>query len=268
MDKQRLVIVGIGAAIAVVVGLGYLFGIQPQLGAASAASAQAASIAASNRTSQAALDKLERDYANRGEFSGRLAELQRSVPSTPSLDSLLADIRGLAVSTGTTISQFDPGEAVSYVPPAAPAAAAAPSPAASGSSGATPAPTPTAAAPAAPQAPKTTTNPLINAGNFVAIPVKIGVKGTTDGAIAFLGGLQHGDRLVLVTGFSGGEEQSEGPAGANAGATPGGASYSIDALVYVLAPAVAPTPSPAPSAAPSTTPAPTPTPTTSATPAK
>ena len=249
MDKKRLLMIAVGFSVVVVLGLGYLLGIQPQLSAAAAASAQASSITAANATSQAALDKLEKDYANLDQFSGKLTDLQRSVPSSPSMDTLLADLRALAASTGTTISAFDDGEAVAYVPPVDTAAV---TPPADGGKSApatsTPTPAPTAAAPVAPVAPRTTTNPLINASNFIAIPVKIGVKGTTEGAIAFLGGLQHGDRLVLVTGFSGTEDTGSG-SGAGASAAPGaapagGATYSIDALVYVLASSTKPTASP------------------------
>lgn len=277
MDKQRLVIAGVGLAIALVIGLGYLFGIQPQLGAVSAASDQAASIAASNQASQAALAKLKKDYANVDQFSGQLTALQRSIPSSPSLDAFLDDLHALAASTGETISGFNPGQAVAYVPPTAPASSA---PAASsnsaGSSSSTPTPAPTVAAPTTPQAPQVATNPLINASNFTAVPVKIEVKGTTAGAIAFLGALQRGDRLVLVTGFTGGEDDATATGSAGAGAasgSAGGATYSIDGLVYVLttAPHPAPTPAPSPSAdsstpTPSATPSagrstPTPTPT-------
>lgn len=239
MDKQRLVIAGVGVAILVVLGLGFVFGVQPQLSAASAASDQAATIQANNQTSEAQLAKLKQDYSNIDQFSGQLSDLKRSIPASPSLDELLADLRSLAASTGTTISGFNPGQAVAYTPPAAPVTAA---PTAGSTASPSPTPTPTAAAPAKPQAPKTTTNSLITASNFVAIPLTISVTGTTDGAIAFLGALQHGSRLVLVTGFSGSEDKSGGASGAAAS----GATWTINGLVYVLSgaqPAATPTPS-------------------------
>lgn len=263
MDRQRLVIAGVGLAIALVIVLGYLFGIQPQLGAVSAASDQTASIAAANQASQATLDQLKKDYANRSQFAGQLAALQRSIPSSPDLDAFLVEVNALAQLTGVTISGVAPGQAVAYIPPAAPASAA---PAASSSSGSssTPTPTPTAAAPSAPQAPRAATNPLINASNFIAFPVKISIKGSTGAAIVFLGALQRGDRLALVTGFSGSEDAATatGPAGAGAATSAGSAdtaTYSVDALVYVLATPAHPTPTPTPSSGRSTsTPAPTP----------
>jgi hypothetical protein len=278
MDRQRLVIAGVGLAIALVIALGYLFGIQPQLGAASAASDQTASIAAGNQASQATLDKLKKDYANRSQFAGQLTALQRSIPSSPDLDSFLVEVNALAQQTGVTISGVAPTDAVAYAPPAAPSAPTT-SPTSGSSSTPTPTPTPAAAAPSAPQAPHTATNPLINASNFIAIPVKISVKGTTAAAILFLGALQRGDRLALVTGFSGSESEATptGPAGAGAargagsagaGAATGSAgtaTYSVDALVYVLATPSQTTPSPKPSsgrpALTPSTPTPTPTPT-------
>ncbi|WP_158865651.1 type 4a pilus biogenesis protein PilO [Leifsonia sp. AG29] len=262
MDKQRIVIAAIGLAIAVVLGLGYLLGIQPQLAAASAAAEQTATVLANNQASQVQLAKLKSDYAKISQFDGQLTELQRSIPSSPSLDTLLSDLRALAASTGTTISQFNPGQAVAYTPPAAPAPAAPAKASAASGSSPTPTPTPTAAAPAAPAAPKIATNPLINASNFVAIPVTIGVKGSMDGAIAFLGGLQHGSRLVLVTGFSGNEEAAA--AAPAPGAKPGapaaaeGATYTINGLVYVLASPHPASSAPSPASAAAPTPSPTP----------
>jgi hypothetical protein len=80
--------------------------------------------------------------------------------------------------------------------------------------------------------------------------VTIGVKGSTDAAIAFLGALQHGSRLVLVTGFSGSEDSASAASGVKGASSPGGsATYSITGYVYVLADssAAAPTATPAPS---------------------
>ena len=248
MDKQRLVIAGVGLAIAVVIGLGYLFGVQPQLTAAATAAGQTTQIASANHVSEVQLQQLKKDYANIDQFKGQLADLQQSIPSTRSLDIFVSDLHALAASTGETISGVDPSDPVAYTPPAAPVDA---TPQATNTSSPSPSPTatPTAApAPAAPQAPKTTTNSLITAGNFVAIPITISVKGTTDGAIAFLGALQHGKRLILVTGFSGSEDnQAPTTTGGGAAAAATQVSYTIKGLVYVLANASQATPTPTPS---------------------
>ncbi|MEN2736638.1 hypothetical protein ABCS02_02505 [Microbacterium sp. X-17] len=248
MDKQRLVIAGVGLAIALVIGLGYLFGVQPQLTAASAAADQTATITSSNQASEVTLQKLKKDYANIDQFKGQLAKLQLSIPSTRSLDALLADLHVLAASTGETITGFDPSDPVAYTPPVSAAATPTATSTASPSPSPTPAPTATApAAPTAPQAPKTTTNSLITASNFVAIPLTITVKGSTDGAIAFLGELQHGPRLVLVTGFSGTEDKSAS-SGQGGAAAASAVTYTVKGLVYVLSGAQpTPTPTPTPS---------------------
>jgi Tfp pilus assembly protein PilO len=73
MDKHRLVMIGLGLAMAAVVGLGYVLGIQPQLSAAAAANAQTASIAAANQASELQLAKLEKDYARLDDFTERWA---------------------------------------------------------------------------------------------------------------------------------------------------------------------------------------------------
>ncbi|WP_426626244.1 hypothetical protein ACPPVW_03545 [Leifsonia sp. McL0607] len=156
--------------------------------------------------------------ANLTELKVQLTDLQRSIPASPSLDELLVDLRALAASTGTTISHFDAGDAVAYTPPAAPASTA-PSSGGAASPSPTPTPTPTAATPAKPESPKTTTNSLITQSNFVAIPVTIGVDGTTDIAVAFFGALQRVTRLVLVTEFSGNEGKGSPGAAGSSGAS-------------------------------------------------
>ncbi|MFE4467545.1 hypothetical protein ACFRFH_01910 [Leifsonia sp. NPDC056824] len=244
MDKQRLVIAGVGLAIAVVIGLGYLLGVQPQLTAAATAADQAAQISTTNHATEVQLNQLKKDYADIDQFKGQLADLQESIPSTRSLDSFVSDLHALAAQTGETISGVNPSDPVAYTPPAAPAA---PTPSSTSTASPSPTPTPTPAAPAAPtapQAPKATTNSLITSSNFVAIPMTITVKGSTDGAIAFLGALQHGKRLMLVTGFSGNESKAT-PTGAAAAAAVSQVDYTIKGLVYVLS--TAPTPAPTPS---------------------
>ncbi|WP_431245475.1 hypothetical protein [Leifsonia xyli] len=104
----------------------------------------------------------------------------------------------------------------------------------------------------------------------MAIPVTIGVQGSTDAAIAFLGGLQHGSRLVLVTGFTGSENATSAPvAGAKAVApgAPSGSTYTITGLVYVLG-AAHPTSAPSASGTAGASPTPTGSPTPSTTPTK
>ena len=237
MDKHRLVMVGVGLAILVVIGLGFLVGVQPQLSASSDAAAQALSIEQSNQATQAQLAQLQRDHGKLDEFKAQLATLQQSIPTTESLDVLLGDLHALAASTGTTVSAFTPAQPVPYTPPVAPVTPAAPSTGSSGSSSsstATPAPAP--AAPVAPVAPRPATNPLITPQNFAAVPISMSVTGSTDAALAFLGGLQHGSRLFLVTGFSGGD-QGAGTSGVAKAAAPATPTYSITGFVYVLQPA-------------------------------
>lgn len=266
MDKQRIVIAATGLAIAVVLALGYLLGVQPQLAAVGAANVQIAAAQANNQAAEAQLATLKQDFGKLSTYESQLAQLQQSVPSNRSLDAMLSDLRALAATTGTTISQFNSGQPVAYVPPAPPAAAApaAGAGAPGASSSQTPTPTPTAAT--TPAAPQTTTNPLITAGNFVAIPVTIGVQGSTDAAIAFLGALQHGSRLVLVTGFTGTENvEGAAPAAGAKGAAPAGpagSTYTITGLVYVLG-AAQPAEGSTTSEASGATPAPTPSPTSS-----
>lgn len=253
MDKNRLLMIGVILAIAVVAGLGYLFGVQPQLAAAQAADVQRSTIATQNSLTEANLTKLRSDYSNLGALKAKLAKLQASIPSSPALDTFLQDLYVLASSTGATVSAFTPADAVAYTPPAAPV----PAPAATGTTSSsspspTPAPSVAPVAPAAPQSPTVQSNPLITAQNFVAIPVKIGILATDANALTFLDKLQNGSRLFLVTSFSGGGSAGTATAGAPAAAP----SYTIGGYVYVLASPKAGTVSPG---AAGSTPTPTPT---------
>ncbi|WP_426516255.1 hypothetical protein ACPPVQ_16725 [Diaminobutyricibacter sp. McL0618] len=260
MDKNRLLMIGAVLAIAIVGGLGYVLGVQPQLAAAQAADLQRSTIAAQNASTQDAITKMRADYGKLNELKAQLATLQTSIPSSPALDKLLSTVYLLASSTGATVTAFTPSDAVAYLPPAAPA----PAPAATGKAGsspspsATPAPSAAPAAPTAPQAPTLKSNPLITAQNFVAIPVKIGIQAPDAAALAFLDKLQNGPRLFMVTSFSGG-----GGGAATASGTASLPTYTIGGYVYVLASPKAGTVSPGAAGAtptPTSTPAPTATP--------
>ncbi|MFC5928096.1 hypothetical protein D6T64_10335 [Cryobacterium melibiosiphilum] len=68
-----------------------------------------------------------------------------------------------------------------------------------------------------------TTNPL-PAGTLLGIPVSLNVSGSYDGVLAFLSGLQRGERMLSVTSFN----------TAQVADTPDSVTGTISALVYVL----------------------------------
>lgn len=203
MDKNRLWIIGSVAAMVVVVALGLLFGIQPQLTAAVTADQQRQSVAADNAAKLAQLHKLQSDFKQLPALKESLKQLAESVPSRADLPAMISNLDALAAGTGTTIESIAVKDAQPYAPPAVTPAPASGTPSSTATPTSTPAPTsaPTPT-PAKPQAPAPVTNSQVTAANFVAIPVTISVTGTYGQALNFVDGLQHGKRLFLVTTFA------------------------------------------------------------------
>ncbi|WP_308467471.1 hypothetical protein [Rathayibacter soli] len=231
MDRSRIWIIGAIVAMIAVVIFGVLLGVQPQLAAASDANQQQQSIAAQNGAKQAALEQLKTDYKNLPALKSTLAELQKSIPPHADLPAFISDLNALAGATSTTVTGVTVSDAQPYVPPVT---AAVPAPGAAGAT-ATPSPSASASAPAAapkpatPEAPAPVTNAKITGGNFVAVPIKITVSGDYGQALAFMDGLQHGQRLFLVTNFASN--------GASAAATAAAATAAADAAKSTSKPA-------------------------------
>jgi len=240
VDKNRLWIIGSVAAMVVVVALGLLFGIQPQLTAAVTADQQRQTVAADNATKLAQLHKLESDFKQLPVLKESLKQLAESVPSHPDLAAMISNLDALAAGTGTTIESIAVKDAQPYAPPAVTPAPASGTPGSTATPTSTPAPTSTAAptaTPAKPQAPAPVTNSQVTAANFVAIPVTISVNGTYGQALNFVDGLQHGKRLFLVTTFASTKSaEAAAPAPApTSGSTSGSSSGSSSAPTQAAA---------------------------------
>ncbi|KQR53793.1 hypothetical protein ASF88_02780 [Leifsonia sp. Leaf336] len=204
MDKNRLWIIGAVALSALVLVGGWFVAIAPQLGAAGQAAVQRAQIDAQNATYNSQLQALKDAHAKLPETQAQLAELAKAIPADAGLPAFYSELNQLAASAGVTITKVTPSDAVPYtapVPPAAPAAAAS----ASGSSTATPTPAPAATPTPAPSASSVpgmppVQNPAITADNLSLIPIVITASGSQAQLQAFVGAIQSGDRLFLVTG--------------------------------------------------------------------
>jgi hypothetical protein len=225
MDKTRIWIIGASALMVVIVALGWIVAVQPQLDAASAADAQTSKVQSTNAQSAIALAKLQEDYKNLPALKGKLASLAASVPVDQSIPSFVDELNAIATANGLTITNSTVADAVAYkavVPPAAPAAtgtSATPSPSATP----TPAPAPTASAPPITAGVPPVVSSLITAANFAAVPVTVTVTGPYANVLGFLHGTQTGKRLFLVTGFSS-APASNGP----------GVDATVSGLIYVL----------------------------------
>ena len=226
MDRNRLMMLSAVMTGVVVLALGFFVGVQPQLSASADAVAQQDSVEQQNALLRSGLDDLKSDNEQLPTLQAELSTLQSSVPAQASLASFLSEIDGLSAASGTTITSFAATDAAAYQPEVAPTAeVAAP---ADGQTA-----TDASAAPTAPVAPTLVTDPSITAANFSTIPISIGFQGSYDQARDFLGKLQGGGRLFLVTTFSSGGSAGDG----SSSAVPD--QWTVGGLVYVLQDAAA-----------------------------
>ncbi|KQO47943.1 MULTISPECIES: hypothetical protein [unclassified Frigoribacterium] len=230
MDRNRMMLIAAALTGVVVLALGFLVGVQPQLVAASSAESQQQSVEAQNETLRASLATLEADNAKLSELKSELATLDTSVPSQAALSSFLTELDQLAGASGTTVTGFTSSDATVYEPTTTDVAAPAATDEAASDSGGTAA---AATAPAAPTAPDLVTDPLVTATNFSSIPITVSIQGSYVQARDFLSKLQGGSRLFLVTTFASTGSSEAGDA------TGVPDQWTVGGLVYVLQDAAA-----------------------------
>lgn len=210
----------------IVMVVGVLLGIQPQLAAKAAADEQRKSVAASNASQATVLAQLEKDFEGLDDLKDDLEPLQDSVPNTTEMPAFVKQLGALAERSQVVLTGFTVSDAVPYAPVEVVAAAE--------DAGETPEPSATGKAPTngAVDAPLAGVPPVtsaqITAGNFVSLTVTVTVNGSYGDALEFVNGLQTGERLVLVSGVTTtAETVEEGESNVTA---------LITGLVYVLLP--------------------------------
>ena len=224
MDLNKLWLIGSVLVTTVIVVLGVLLGIQPQLESMNAAQMSRAAVAATNAEHVALLARLKHDFENFDTLSTTAEVLAESVPSGSAMPALVDELDAHAVQVGLTLTGMSVSEARAYVP-VVPVAAV---------------PSVDAAAPVEAPAPETglvttgatpvaTTTTEITASNLAAFPLEVTVKGSYAQVLAFVARLQSGSRLFLVDGLN----------TVTVDAEPGVVNATISGLVYSL---VAPTP--------------------------
>ena len=245
MDKNKIWLIGAVLAMVLIVGLGGLLVVQPQLAAAAVADNERAAAEASNAGLSVVLDQLRKDFEGIEGLRSELAPLNESVPSGTEIPAFVNQLDALASASQVTLTGINVADAVPYVSVAAPVVA---TPAAESGSTPSASPTPSVAPSAAPIAPTAgvppVTNPQITAENFASLEVRVTVSGSYGNALNFVSGLQSGRRLFLVTGYTTASVIDSG------GGESAGVAAEITGLVYVLVPpvAVAPIPAPVPAA--------------------
>ncbi|UXN20523.1 hypothetical protein N8D77_10095 [Curtobacterium flaccumfaciens] len=226
MTRNRLNMLLAVVAMVVVALAGFFLGVQPHLAQAASDRTDQVSVDATNRTTAAELARLKDRAKSLPAMKAELAELTTSVPSSANMSSFYGAVDGVAARAGVKVSAITTSDALAYTAPvAASTAAGTEDSSASATDEATP--EPTAASTGAATAP--VTDPAISAPNFSAIPVSVSVDGSFDQALSFVGGMQDGARLFLVTTVSSSISQdSTDPAAAAA------TTWTFGGYVYVL----------------------------------
>ncbi|MFF9565293.1 hypothetical protein ACF1AJ_18240 [Leifsonia sp. NPDC014704] len=220
MHSNRLWVIGSVLITVVVLVLGWIVGVQPQLAATATAAVQRAEVEQTNARYEAVLAKLKAEHEKLPELTAQLAALSASVPSGTESSGFVTELNRIAAATGVTIRSLTFSDAVTYKPPVPPA-----QPTTAPGSTATPAPAPSPSA--SPTAPAPATDPLITSTNFFASPVQVGVRGSLAQVLEFLAGAQAGERLFLVTTLSSSPSTDEGVPEGTVDATIGGYIYAV-----------------------------------------
>lgn len=230
MTRNRLNMLLAVVAMVVVALAGFFLGVQPHLAQAASDRTDQVSVDATNRTTAAELARLKDRAKSLPKLKAELAALTASVPSSASMSSFYGAVDKVAATAGVKVSAITTSDAVAYAAPAAATDAEAAT-----TDDATTDPTddattdPTAGAAA--EATTPLTDPAISAENFSAIPVSVSVDGSFDQALSFVGGLQDGARLFLVTTVSSSASQDSTDQAATAATT-----WTFGGYVYVLTP--------------------------------
>ena len=220
MTRNRLNMLLAVVAMVVVALAGFFLGVQPHLAQAASDRTDQVTVDATNRTTAAELARLKERAESLPKLKAELAALTASVPSSASMSSFYGAVDSVAAKAGVKVSAITTSDAVAYTAPAAATDAAA-----EATDGATAEPT----TGATDEATAPLTDPAISAANFSAIPVSVSVDGSFDQALSFVGGMQDGARLFLVTTVSSSVSQdSTDPAAAAA------TTWTFGGYVYVL----------------------------------
>ncbi|GAA3731604.1 hypothetical protein GCM10022239_05250 [Leifsonia bigeumensis] len=224
-NKLWLVIAGIAGV--AVLALGWFLGVAPKFDEMSAANEQRASVDAQNVLHQKKLDALKKEFTQLDLLKEQLAAAQASLPPGDDLSTFLGELHDLEASSGVVLTSFSAGDGQSYV-----------------------------------AAPGETTDPLVTADNFVAIPIDLTVDGTRPQVIEFINDLQYGERLFLVIKLTVAKSADAAATEPDSEEAPTAKGYvgNISGFVYVLVDPAAPPPTPTPVGSLDSTPSPSPTP--------
>ena len=209
MNKNRTWVIGAVLAIVLIIGGGWLVGVQPQMSAIADANQKLATVQLQNTRSQALLVKLRKDYEGIDKLKRQLNNLRIAVPSSAEIPTFVTELNSLASSLQIIVKSISVSDAKPYSPAVA----------TSGS------------------AQSATTNSKITPANFILIPVQLSVSGPYAKVLDFVHQVQIGSRLFFVSMLSSsGSTDAKGTSNAKraTAATPEKVDATVGGLVYVL----------------------------------
>ena len=189
MSKNRLLTLGLSAAIVIVAVFGYILGVSPILAQISAAEQQLSTVTSSNQSTQSRNTVLKSQFSDMASLTAELSKLNVSIPLGADMPVFLREINTLIDKTGVVLGTVTVSAGEIYKSPDVATATTAPTVV-------TPSPSPSpSAGPPAPIAPAAPAGP---SSRLTLIPVQISVNGGYSAVMAFVGSVQSGERLYLV----------------------------------------------------------------------
>jgi Tfp pilus assembly protein PilO len=219
MDRNRLWLIGGVLVLGVAVIVGWFLGIAPQLQTAHDTRLERIAVEEQNVGFEARLASLEEQFAGIGDLEDELSELREAVPSAGELPDFVRQVTAIADEHQVSVTSMALSDAQPFVVPEVPVATDAATEPGSDEEAAD-------AAAAAAVAPATGPTTSLSPDLFLALPVTVTVEGGNDAALAFVQGLQFGDRVITVTNLSTQPFAAEDADGA--------VTATISGLIYVL----------------------------------
>jgi hypothetical protein len=187
MSNNRIWILGTVVISIAVLVLGWFLGLQPRLAEAAAASAERVSVEQQNAARANQIEKLKSDFAGLDAVAAELQSLRESLPASADYTGFLNQLNDIAKENSATLTAFAPAAPVVLGDPAGLAASQAEEASGSAGSGA--------------GASEEPTGTELPDGSLVAIPTTLSASADFDDLLSFVGDLQHGTRLFLVSGL-------------------------------------------------------------------
>jgi len=164
-SNNRIWTIGGVLVIIVVLALGGLLGVKPQLDAAASSDDQRASTEALNAQHKRTLASLEEQFAQVDAIRGQVAEVRNSIPGTADLDGVIGDLAAFQAASGVSITSYSSGDPTPFM----------------------------ASEEIAADVPGS-----VSASNFLTIEINLVISGTRPAMMTFVNAMQTSNRMMLV----------------------------------------------------------------------